>query len=231
MTGARVPVIIPVKTLRHAKQRLAHVLTGEERRQLVLAMLADVLDTLSEVKSVGPTLVVTPDPEVAALARSMSGTVLVEPAAAGLTVAVRRGLADKRVQAAGQALVLPGDVPLASAGEFARVAASGTRRERQHVALVRSREGDGTNALLLAPPDLIEPSFGGSSFVRHLAAAVARRIEAEVLQMPGLASDIDEPCDLDRLIYERRSSRRYDFLRVRGHRAASLPATITEDRI
>jgi 2-phospho-L-lactate/phosphoenolpyruvate guanylyltransferase len=225
MTGARIPAIVPVKGLRHAKQRLAHALTCEERQLLVLAMLADMLDTLSDVEAVGPTLVVTPDPEVAALARARNGTVLVEPAAAGLIAAVRRGLADKRVQAAGRALVLPGDVPLASAGEIAKVAASAAQRGRQRVTLVPSRDGHGTNALLLAPPDVIELGFGENSFVRHLAATVARRIDAEVLQVPGLATDIDEAWDLDCLLYERRWSRRYEFLR-----AASLPATITEER-
>jgi 2-phospho-L-lactate guanylyltransferase len=228
VTGARVPVIVPVKELRHAKQRLACVLTAEERRELVLAMLSDVLDTLSEVESIGSALVVTPDPEVAALVRARNGVVLAERVAVGLTAAVRRGLADQRVRAAGQALILPGDVPLASAPEIARIAATGSRRG-QRVTLVPSREGDGTNALLLAPPDVIEPGFEGSSFVRHLAAAMARGVDAEVLQLPGVATDIDEPYDLNCLLSERRGSRRYDFLRARGHLAASLPATITED--
>ncbi|MCL4765039.1 MAG: 2-phospho-L-lactate guanylyltransferase [Hyphomicrobiaceae bacterium] len=230
MTAARVPVIIPVKALQNAKQRLACVLTKDERRQLVLAMLADMFDTLAEVPSVGPMLVVTPDPEVARLVRARGGVVLNELMAAGLDAAVRRGLADESVQAAGQALVLPGDVPLASAGEIAKLADGSARRGCPRVTLVPARDGDGTNAMLLSPPGVIDPSFGRGSFVRHLAAAVARRVDAEVLQMEGIANDVDAPADLDRLLRERRRSRRYEFLRGRSTLEVRLTLTAREDR-
>lgn len=230
MSGAGVPVIVPVKALRLAKRRLAGVLSAEERRQLVLAMLADVLDTLAEVKSVGPVLVVTPDPDVAALAEAKSASVLVEKAASGLNAAVRRGLADRCVYSVGQALILPGDVPLASAGEIESVVGSIAQRWRSRVALVPSRDGDGTNAMLLAPPDVIEPSFGAGSFVRHLAAAVAHRVDAEVLQMDGLATDIDVPGDLDCLIRARRGSPRYEFLWARSFLDGNSPPAVQENR-
>lgn len=230
MMSARVPVIVPVKPLRLAKRRLALVLTADERRQLVLAMLSDVLDTLADVHSAGPVLVVTPDPEVAVLAEANGVSVLVEGAADGLNSAVRRGLADGHVQSGGQALILPGDVPLASAGEIERVVGSISSRRRPRVAVVPSRDGDGTNALLLSPPDVIEPSFGPGSFVRHLAAAVARRVDAEVLQMDGLGTDIDTPGDLDDLIRSRRSSPRYAFLQPGGVLGSNSPAAVQENR-
>lgn len=229
MTGAPVPVIVPVKALRLAKRRLASALTATERRQLVLAMLADVLDTLAAVPSAGPVLVVTPDPDVAALAEAKHAAVLVDKADGGLNAAVRQGLGDRCVQAAGRALVVPGDVPLASAGEIARVAGS-IAPGRQRVVLVPSRDGDGTNALLLAPPGVIEPAFGPDSFFRHLAAAVARGADAEILQLDGLATDIDMPGDLDCLIRARSWSPRYDFLRARAGPAGNAATIVQENR-
>jgi 2-phospho-L-lactate guanylyltransferase (CobY/MobA/RfbA family) len=59
----------------------------------------------------------------------------------------------------------------------------------------------------------LEPSFGPGSFVRHLAHAVARRLDTRVLQMPGLAADIDEPHDIVTLLQCAGGSPGYDFLR------------------
>lgn len=216
MSGARLPVIIPIKALELAKQRLSAVLSAAERRQLVMAMLEDVLDVLAQVAGLGPVLVVTRDPDVAALASDKGAEVVEEPADSdGLNGAVRLGLCRETVLEAGQALILPGDVPLATAGELAALVASAGRRQRPRVTLVPARDCGGTNAMLLAPPGVIDPSFGRDSFIRHLASAVARRVDVETLQLPGLGVDVDTPADLQRLLRERRGSRRYEFLRDR----------------
>jgi 2-phospho-L-lactate guanylyltransferase len=66
--------------------------------------------------------------------------------------------------------------------------------------LVPAADGDGTNAILLGPPDAMEPEFGPGSYVRHLSQAVAKRLDVQVLHLPGLAADIDAPADLCRLL-------------------------------
>ena len=68
-------------------------------------------------------------------------------------------------------LLVPGDTPLLDPAEVAALLA-----QRGHaVAIVPDRHGTGTNALLLAPPDAIEPSFGPGSFERHVAARARGR--------------------------------------------------------
>jgi 2-phospho-L-lactate guanylyltransferase len=62
--------------------------------------------------------------------------------------------------------------------------------------IVPSRDGKGTNALAVSPPDLIPFHFGDSSFEPHCAAARALGIEPRVLRLPGLGLDIDTPDDL-----------------------------------
>jgi 2-phospho-L-lactate guanylyltransferase len=64
------------------------------------------------------------------------------------------------------------------------------------VTIVSDRHGAGTNALLLAPPDAIEPSFGPGSFARHHEAALAAAASWHVADPPGLLLDIDTPEDL-----------------------------------
>jgi len=82
----------------------------------------------------------------------------------------------------------------------------------RHVTLVPSRDGDGTNALLVSPPDAFAPSFGPGSFVRHKALASQRGIACRVICLPGLGMDVDEPHDLLRLMFAKRGDRRYAFL-------------------
>ena len=85
------------------------------------------------------------------------------------------------------------------------------------MAVVPSRDGGGTNALLLSPPHAMQPEFGEGSFVRHVAQAVALGLRFRVLRLPGIAADIDEPRDLD-VLAAARCAERYAFIgREIGH--------------
>ena len=204
--------IVPVKSLARAKRRMSPHLSAPVRRRLVLTMLEDVLGVLATSTGVDHVLVVSPDADVAALAARKGAALLGEDRPDGLNAAVRRGLAHACAEHAAQALVLPADVPLATAEEIGEIVAWMPPPPTGRVRLVASADGDGTNALLLAPPRAIEPGFGRGSFARHLARALARRCAAEVLQLPGLAGDIDRPRDLARLFELRSPAHRYAFL-------------------
>jgi len=64
------------------------------------------------------------------------------------------------------------------------------------VTIVADRHGSGTNALVLAPPDVIEPGFGPGSFERHRERAVAAGAAWRSAALPALLLDIDTPEDL-----------------------------------
>ena len=208
MTSAITFAIVPVKALADAKRRLAPALAPSERRRLVLTMLEDVLALLDEIPSITRVLVVTPDPEVAAAAANHNAGVVSEDGPSDLNAAVRRGLAQARSQGAGRALVLPADVPLATHAEIASILTSAPAGPKPHVVIVPSEDGEGTNAMLLAPPEAMRPEFGEGSFVRHVAQAVALGLDFRVLRLPGLGADIDQPRDLARLA----ATERYAFL-------------------
>ena len=208
MTGATTFAIVPVKALADAKRRLAPALAPSERRRLVLIMLEDVLALLGEIPSITRVLVVTPDPEVAAAAANHGAGVVSEDGPSDLNAAVRRGLAQAHSQGAQRALVIPADVPLATHAEIQSILASAHTGSKPQVVLVPSEDGDGTNAMLLAPPEAMRPEFGEGSFVRHVAQAVALGLDFRVLRLPGLGADIDQPRDLARLA----AAERYAFL-------------------
>jgi 2-phospho-L-lactate guanylyltransferase len=219
MTGSAWGVI-PVKHLASAKSRLAPTLSPEDRRRLVLCMLEDVLTAAAAVIPARHILVVTPDHDVAALARRSGAPVLADRAPAGsgaepaasLNFAVATGISHVVARGGKQVLILPADVPLATADDIARVLAA-TSPGAAQLAVVPSADGEGTNAMALSPPGIMTPRFGPDSFAAHVAAAAARRIDTRVLHIPGLARDIDTPADLARLIREG-ISERYAFLRA-----------------
>jgi 2-phospho-L-lactate guanylyltransferase len=221
MSASATWAIVPVKALPTAKQRLASVLPPPARRQLVLAMLQRVLDAVQAAGGLGQIVVVTPDAAVAELAQANGAEVLRERRAHGLNRAVRAGLARAAAAGAERALVLPADVPLVTPGELKCLLASlAAAAHGPHASLVPAADGDGTNALLIAPPDALAPRFGPGSYRRHLAAARARGLSVGVLELPGLARDIDHPGDLARLIVPRRELAPFQFLRAHVMKAA-----------
>ena len=193
--------VVPAKRLCEAKQRLAGVLSAEERRDLARAMLADVLRCLSGIATIEGILVVSGDPEIAAIARSYGATVA-EDESAGHTAAVECGLRVLRAQGANAALVLSADVPGISAAEVECLLAEHARAAAKGPALtiVTDIRRDGTNAVCCSPLDAIRFSFGLGSLERHLSAAHERGVAVTVLDLPGIALDIDEPEDLEALM-------------------------------
>src|SRR5215216_2258665 len=183
--------ILPVKSFGDAKQRLAPALGAGSRQALAQAMFSDVLASLRRVPGLDSVVVVTADPVAAAAARGERVEVLRDTEQSGQSAAaiigIRRALADGLERA----LLVPGDTPLLDPGEVAALL-----RRDDPVTIVPDRHGTGTNALLLAPPDAIEPSFGPGSRERHEEAARAAGVEPVVEKVPTLMLDVDTSDDL-----------------------------------
>ena len=193
--------VVPAKPLRTAKHRLAGVLSEAERRILARAMLTDVLRCLRGVGAVEGIVVVSSDPEVAELAATR-GARIVADGNTGHTAAVECGIRALRAEGIHAALVLSADVPGVASAEIARLLLEHGRDAVRGpaVTIVSDRRGDGTNAICCSPSDAIPFAFGLGSLRRHLGAAHASGVAVRVLDLPGIALDIDEPGDLDMLL-------------------------------
>ncbi|MFV0296957.1 MAG: 5-amino-6-(D-ribitylamino)uracil--L-tyrosine 4-hydroxyphenyl transferase CofH [Hyphomicrobiaceae bacterium] len=188
--------VVPVKALSAAKQRLAPALAAEPRRRLVMAMLEDVLATLSRVPAITHVLVVTRDSMIAELATGRGATVIGEPEGADLNQSLAFGLQEASARGASRALLLPADVPLATPTDIeAILRAAGP----QAVVIAPDTARQGTNALLLPLPAPFVPRFGLDSFARHCTLAAAQNLGLHILERDGLAHDIDLPDDVERL--------------------------------
>lgn len=188
--------ILPIKSFSEAKQRLAAGLDPATRRALAEAMFCDVLVALRRCHGLGPVLVVTGDPEAHALALSQDARVLADTDD-GHNPAAACGIAQALAEGCERVLLVPGDCPLLDPGELEAVLAKAT--PSPSVLIVPDRHGAGTNALLLTPPEAIAPAFGPGSCARHQDIARRAGVHAEVVEVPGLALDLDTPEDLDAL--------------------------------
>jgi 2-phospho-L-lactate guanylyltransferase len=191
---SNIAALMPVKGFRHAKHRLASLLSAAERLRIAEAMLTDTLEQTLHARGLAATFVVTPDPQVAALASSLGSTIIREEAEAGETQAVHFARAQLQQRGFLTTLVLPADVPLVQSADIEHLLAC--RLSAPAALLVPSHDRLGTNALLLAPPDVIQLRFGYDSFAYHLRQVAARGLPQRVLENERIGLDIDEPNDL-----------------------------------
>ncbi len=184
--------IVPVKTFAQAKQRLASVLSGEERARLAEALLCDVLEQLSALSRLEGILVVTADPSAAQIAGSFGARHIQDFSESGVNNAVARGL-DALPSAECPVAIIAADVPFATATEIAEAL---SHLEQHPVVLTPAEADGGTNLLALRRTGLIEPSFGEGSFARHREQARRLNLSCGIFRAKGLGHDIDRAGDL-----------------------------------
>ena len=191
----RVVAIVPIGALENAKSRLGGSLDAEERRDLVDAMIERTLGATTATQAIAETLVVSPDREALAQADRL-GARTMRQRGQGLNAGIREARDDAIAGGADAVMILPIDLPLVSPAALAQlVAPLGVVGERPLVVLAPDRHHRGTNGLLLAPPDAIEPSFGGDSRAAH--EACAHDTGARYVELDGpLSLDLDTPDDL-----------------------------------
>lgn len=185
-------ILVPIKMLVGAKQRLANILSSEERLALARAMCSDVLQTLANWRSRPPVALVTTDSFARDLAARFNFEVIADDDA-GETSAIEIATADCKARGFSSTLVVPADIPLIEIAELETIFRSAPPAG---TVLAPDAAGRGTNAALRSPCDLFPLQFGNDSFLPHLAAAKATGLPCVVLQLPGIAQDIDRPEDL-----------------------------------
>jgi 2-phospho-L-lactate guanylyltransferase len=209
-------ILVPVKETSTAKQRLAAVLTQEQRTTLARTMLEDICAALAQV--VAPPLslpglerqggdfarpaiaLVTNDAFATGLARRYDFEIIVDNDNLGESEAIAMATVEAEKRGAQFTMVLPGDIPLLRAPEVEAVLAA---MPVEGSVLVPAADARGTNAVLRRPCALFPLRFGNDSFLPHHAAARATGKASIVLDnadLPGIALDIDRPADLAQLL-------------------------------
>jgi 2-phospho-L-lactate guanylyltransferase len=188
----RVYTVVPLKRLDKCKTRLSSVLTQEERRDLSLNMLRDVLEALRESKAedVG---VVAHDNAVKLVAAEFGVDFIDDGGVLGLNETVRR--VSRRIKASGfdAMFVVLADVPQILPSDVNSMLDS---LKMPGSMVICPSVGNGTNALLMSPPDAVDLCYGKNSFYRHVREAEARHICCWIYRSESASADVDTPKDL-----------------------------------
>jgi 2-phospho-L-lactate guanylyltransferase len=183
--------VLPVKPFDDAKSRLQPVIDAGPRRELARGLMLHSLDALQACAGIDHVLVVSANTEALDLATARGAETLTE-SGGGLNPALQQARSHAVDAGAEALLVLPGDLPLLETSDIEALIAAGVDAA---VVIASDRHRQGTNALLLRPPDAIEFSFGESSYQRHLDLATSGGYKTAEVRRTGLAFDIDLPRD------------------------------------
>jgi 2-phospho-L-lactate guanylyltransferase len=190
-------ILVPVKILANAKQRLALALEQPARTELAHAMLRDVLEALSDYGEDEVSLVTT-DPFAEELANQYGFGIIRDESNLSETSAIEMATRVCESRGVESTLVIPADIPLIDAQEIRAIYESAPQNGS---VLVPAHDKRGSNAVLRRPASLFPLRFGNDSFMPHLAAAIATDKSCVVLSLAGIALDIDTPEDLRQLAH------------------------------
>jgi 2-phospho-L-lactate/phosphoenolpyruvate guanylyltransferase len=183
--------LIAIKERAYCKTRLAGVLDQPARVELVRSMLASVLTATATARTLQQTIVVSPERDWV-------------PAEIPVLADTGRSLNDALTQAHNmlselgcrELLVLPADLPKITAAEIDALVTAG---RASGFAIAPDASGEGTNALCLVSAQPFHFQFGPNSRRLHVQEAERMGLRPQIINLPGLALDVDSPADLELL--------------------------------
>ncbi len=197
MTGTH--ALVALKPIAAAKTRLAGALDATARAALAQAMARDVLDALVAHPGVGRVTLLSSGEAARELADACGAGFLDDGQLGGGDLNALLGAAVAALDTtARRILVLHADLPALGAADIdaALAAPSGA------LVIGADKTGRGTN--LLGFPVTLAPQFrfGEDSCARHREWAATAGLALHQLNRPGIAADIDDAADLERLLAE-----------------------------
>lgn len=186
-------ILLPIKDLRGAKQRLSPLLTAEQRTSLARAMAEDVFDALRPFANDSGVSVVSGDAWASQQAKARGFSIILDDQQAGETEAIAMATSFAVAMGAAFTVVFPADIPLITSEEVRQLL---SLKPQQGCVIAPAADQRGTNGILRSPGDLIPLKFGNDSFLPHLAAARATGHEVIVRKFRGIGLDVDRPEDL-----------------------------------
>ena len=189
-------LVVPVRSLRDGKSRLAPALDAQQRRAFVERLLVRTLERAARFPGLEHTLVVSACNEARAQASACGATVIEERAPGGLNNALRQAQLALRVAGVTRMLMVSSDLPLLQPEDLQCLAAASSAGA---IAIAPDRAQQGTNGIGLHAAMDFDFSFGPNSFQRHLERLRQLDFRSAVVERIGLAFDVDVPDDLAEL--------------------------------
>jgi 2-phospho-L-lactate/phosphoenolpyruvate guanylyltransferase len=189
-------LLIPVKELGRAKQRLAPLLSQAERTALAQVMMEDVFSAISASQLADQVFLVSSYEPALEKARGLGWQVIWEHRQISESESVDYASRVCAERGVASLLRLPIDVPLVRPED---IDALFERAQDAPSAVIVPSQSGGTNALLRTPPTLFPSHFGPDSLARHIGEARSRKAPYEIVRSERLELDIDDAEDLAQL--------------------------------
>ncbi|TMB89288.1 MAG: 2-phospho-L-lactate guanylyltransferase [Chloroflexi bacterium] len=186
-------VIVLIKDLDSAKQRLGTVLDAKARRELALRNAERAIRAAAAGDA---RLVVAGSPEVVDIAERLGAPSLLEPRQEGQNVAAKRGIAEAVKKGAEAVVLLSSDLPLVTPKAVRDLLDAAGRIASPAAVAVPALGRGGTNALYLKPPEAITLHFGADSLAAFRREAEEKGVNFAIHRSEAMALDLDEPADL-----------------------------------
>ena len=209
----RAALLIPVKNLTNAKQRLGEALDHARRSQLAEAMLRDVLTAAAGVTGRFDVYLVTGDAHAQNMAAEFNFGVIEDTRNESETAAIEMATAWCARQGYDTTVVVPGDIPLITAAELHSVLDAAPA---EGAVFVPAYDRRGSNCILRRPAAIIPLGFGNDSFLPHCEAMKQTGKPLIILEMPGIGLDIDNPHELELLVQREGDTHAQRLLRSWG---------------
>jgi 2-phospho-L-lactate guanylyltransferase len=202
-------LVIPIKKLSNSKTRLSSFLSPLERQALMLAMIKDVLKAVKSSKKIDNVIVTSSDLNVFKISKEFNVEFVEEKFQHGLNYALKNAIEYCIKKNSKSVLIIPADIPLVLAEDLEEIIDLG---KSSSVVITPSKNGHGTNALMLSPPNIIQPMYGKNSFYYHIHEAKIKGVKVKVYKSNRIALDIDTPKDLMDFMSLKTNTYTYKFL-------------------
>lgn len=189
--------IIPVKPFEEGKSRLNAVLQPSNRAEFNRELFDRTAAKLAVFPGAAQTIVVSRSENVLKQARR-AGIVAVTETGNGLNDALSSASEVAHERGAKTIVVVPTDLPLIDALLLERVVSKASAKKT--CVLAPDERGQGTNLMVVTPPDDRIFQFGERSFEKHQILAKSRGYSVRIVNDARLAFDIDNPADYERWI-------------------------------
>lgn len=209
----RAALLVPVKNLANAKQRLGEALDQARRSLLAEAMLRDVLTAAMGVAGWIDVFLVTDDARAKVLAAEFNFGVIEDNRDESETAAIAMATTWCEAHGYDTTVVVPGDIPLMTSAELHRVLDAAPD---EGAVFVPAYDRRGSNCILRRPAALIALRFGNDSFLPHCEAMKKTGKQLVILEMPGIGLDIDNPHELELLVRREGNTHAQQLLRAWG---------------
>ena len=184
--------LIPINDFSESFSRLSKHLDSDRRRELTQILATQVFEALCSIRSIEKIVVLSNEREWLKSFDNQKITILKDHETKKLKSKITHAAKWIQNQGIQQMLYLSVDLPFVQETDIAKFIAE----HQGGLSIVKAHKENGTNALILDLPAILEFQFGVNSFDKHLAAAKAQKINTKIVEIKNLSLDVDTWNDL-----------------------------------